>query len=652
MKQTLRWILVLVCPLLLTACPGPIDDGPNNPNLDIADNIVGRWLLSTSDAQNWVSYEFTESSRIIGEFMQNNFYETGSGYYSIEDNSVYGRCVTDRKQTFDIDWKVADIKPFELEVGIYDENKYIGQARTYRVLADESVETGKTYTPAYEKISANKNISGFKSLDTSIAKVNSATGEITGIKEGITFITFSTSYGTAALKLTVDAKVKPFAELIVGTWVYDVPDDWEHFTYTADGFVSVKWQTKDGIYDLDESGQGLYSISGETVSFTLNSTTGKLNMKFETESINDFDWTYRSIGSGGSVTGKYTVQRIMDSKIMSPEETYTPDYISLVGDLQIQSYKSHNENVAKVNSNGVITAGSRGRTYIDIVTVKGTGVIEIYVESGAIPIAFEEIIGKTPSGVRELLGNNPYYEDDSIIYYKDYSSDINMVGISLDSWTGLAKAVTIKYNSTVKTNEVTSILNSTFIPFLGPTTDTFKAYMDTAERADASIGVTWDIPTLTLTYVNLFTDLFTDYSVIIGLTREQTISKIGISPDYVTDQSQAFFFKDNNEIEMIFVSYTDYVQDYNTAQSVMITLTDKLTSSDISKYLRRKYYYYPEFSSDEELAFVSKDNAMAIFYNITERTVMYLQTGTGTRGKVDLHAIQNKLKEKAKKAYQ
>ena len=647
MKQTLRWLLLLISPLLLTGCPGPEPETPDNPNLDVVENIVGRWLLSTSDSDNWVVYEFTSSSRILAEIMQRDYYETGTGYYSIDGNTVFGRYVTDRNQQYDIDWKVTEIKPFELEVDIYDDNLYTGQARTYRILADESIEVGQTSTPAYEKISANKNVSEFKTLDQSIAKVNSTTGEITGVKEGITFITFSTSHGTAAIKLIVESKVKTFAEQIVGTWVYDVPDDWERFTYTQDSYVSVQWQTKDGLYNLDETGQGRYTINGETVSFTVNSTAGNLNMKFETETITEFDWTYRSIGVGGAVTGKYTVQRILDSKNMSPEETYTPDYQIFTGSLNIHQFKSHNESVAKVNASGMVTAVAKGRTYIDVVTAKGNGVIEIIVDGGAIPIAFEECIGKSPSAIKEILGANPYYEDTEIIYYIDYSSLINMIGVSLDTWSGRAKALTIQYQPNVNTSQVTSILNSTFIPFMGPTTDTYKAYMDTAERADASIGVTWDIPSVTLTYVNLFTDLFTDYSVLIGLTRKQVIEKIGKSPEYATDQSQAFFF-DATDVTMVLVSYTDYVVDFNTVQAVMITLKDTMPTEEVSNYLKRKYNYFPEYSSNEELAFISKGNEMAVYYHLKDNTVMYLPFSTRTKAENFADVIREKFKENSK----
>ena len=649
MKQTLRWLLLLVSPLLLTGCPDP-RIAPDLPSIEIADNIVGRWLLSTSDAENWVVYEFTSSSRILTEIMQKSYYETGTGYYSIDENAVYGRYVTDRNQQYDVDWKVTEIKPFELEVAIYDDNIYIGQALTYRILADESIEIGQTSTPAYEKISANKNVSDFRILDKSIATVDSTTGEITGVKEGITFVIFSTSYGTASIKITVEGKVKTFAEQIVGTWVYDAPDDWEYLTYTEDGYVYAKWQTNDGMYNLDETGQGRYTIVGQTVSFTLTSSVGKMSMKFETETITNFDWTYRSIGSGGSVTGKYTVQRILESKNMSPEETYTPDYQSYIGSLHIQQFKSHNESVAKVNASGMVTAVAKGRTYIDVVTANGCGVIEIIVDGGAIPIAFEECIGKFPSAIKEILGSNPYHEDTEIIYYKDYSPLIKTLGVSLDTWTGKAKAVVIQYQPDVNTNQVTSILNSTFIPFMGPTTDTYKAYMDTAERENASIGVTWDIPTYTLTYVDLFTDLFTDYSVLIGLNRKQVIDKIGRKPEYESDNSQMFFFDDTTNISEVFLSYTDYEQNSNsdTVHGVITTLKQTLAIEEITKFLKRKYNYFPEYSSEEELVFISKGNEMAIYYQLKDYTVMYVPFTTRTRGESEKDAIRMKLKENLK----
>lgn len=646
MKQTLRWLFLLICPLL-AACHGSEEEGPTNPTLEVAENIVGRWLLSTSDADNWVAYEFTESSRVLAELMQGTYYGTGSGYYSIDGNTLYGRYETERKQTFNIDWRVSDIKPFELEVDIYDDNKFVGHASTYRILSDESVEIGKSTIPAYDKISANKNVSGFKSLDPNIVEVNPATGEINGVNEGITFITFTTpSHGTAAVKVIVTAQIKTFAEQIIGTWVYDVPEDWERFTYTEDGYVSVQWQTKDGMYNLDESGQGMYTISGETVSFSLNSTAGKLNLKFETETINDFDWTYRSIGAGG-VTGKYTVQRVFESKTMSPEETYSPAYQSFVGGVSIQAFKSHNETVAKVDANGLITAVSKGRTYIDIVTAQGSGVIEIIVDGGAIPIAFEECIGKNPAEINAFLGATPYYQDNDIIYYKDFTPMIKMIGVSLDSWSGLAKAVVIQYQTTVNTNQVTSILNSTFIPFMGPTTDTYKAYMDTAERADASIGVTWDIPSLTLTYVNLAEDLFRNYSILLGMTRSEVISKMGRDADSSDPQMQAFFFFDNKGIALVGVYYTDFQQNYDTVQSVVTMFDSTLSEEEITNYLKRKYPYYPEYSSEEELVFIPEGHAMEIYYMPKEKMVMYISVRNNTRAHSITDIVAN-IKEKSK----
>lgn len=463
--------------------------------------------------------------------------------------------------------------------------------------------------------------------------MDAQTGEISGKGEGITFVCFKTPKGTAAIKVCVTERKKPFAELLIGTWVYDAPQEktWERYTYAVGDYLSVDWATTAGGVEISESAQSTYTISGETVSFTVKIDAGRMSMRMETESLNDFNWTYNAF-NGKVFSGKYTLQRVLESKNLSPEETTTPNYQTLVGNVEIQSFKSHNETVAKVNENGMITAMSKGRTYIDVVTAKGSGVIEIIVDGGPIPVAFEECIGKTPSKVHELLGSNPYYEDAEIIYYKDFTPFIKTVGVSLDSWSGLVKGITIQYQSNVNTSQVTSILNSTFIPFMGPTTDTFKAYMDTAERADATIGVTWDITELTLTYVNLADDLFKNYSNLLGMTRSEVVSKMGRDADNSTDQMQAFYFFDNKGVALVGVYYTDFQQNYTTAQSVVTMFDSTLSVEEITNYLKRKYPYYPEYSTEEELVFIPAGHAMEIYYMPKEKMVMYISVKAKTKG--------------------
>lgn len=646
-KNLCSWVLILALSFLTFSCKDEKDE-PIVPK-DVAKNLVGKWLLASSDAENWISYEFTEGSRINVELTKSGYYHTGEGWYSVnEDNAaVSGSYETERKETYYIDWIVEKTQAFQIDFKLYDNNTYLGASSVYRVLSTENVEADASMTPNYRAICGTGDVSNFTALDPSIATVNDA-GEITGIAVGTSFITFTTPNGKAAIKIEVIAKAKTFAELILGSWVYDTPGDWEVFTFEENGFIFAKWEASYGSDKLSESAQSTYSIDNENVSFTLTIPAGQMNMRMETESINDFTWTYKAY-DGSHMNGKYTIQRILESIIMEPGGVQTPDYQPLTNGYEITGYASHNTSIATVDATtGAITAVSKGRTYIDVQTAKGSGVVEVTIEGGAIPYEFQDCVGQAPSKLKEMLGT-PYYEDGTTIIYKNITNTIDMVGASIDSFSGLIKGITITYNSNVKTDDVTSILDATFIPFASQTTATFKAYMDTAERADASIGVTWDIPTKTLTYVNLATDLFTDYSVLIGMTRSQVISRMGKEPDSANDQSQSFFFFDNKGIMIVSAYYTDFVNNYDNVRSVVTMFDDTLTVEQITNYLKKKYPYYPEYSTDEELVFVPEGHAMEIYYMPKDKMIMYISTASTTNApakRMTKAAVANQLKAK------
>lgn len=625
-KNLCSWVLILALSFLTFSCK----DDKDEPivSKDVAKSIVGKWLLASSDAENWISYEFTESSRINVELTKNGYYHTGEGWYSVNEEkaAVSGSYETERKETFYIDWIVEKTQAFQIDFKLYDNNTYLGASSVYRVMSTENVENQATLTPNYRAISGTNDVSGFTALNPAIATVNE-TGEIIGVSLGTTFVIFTTPNGKAAIKVEVVARAKTFAEQLIGTWVYDVPKEktWERYTYEKNGYISAQWATFDGTHNLNESAQSTYSINDETVTFVMSSSSGPLNMRLETESINDFNWTYRAFESNHA-TGKFTVQRLLHSIIMEPGEVQTPYYQLLTSGYEITGYASHNSSIATVDAKtGAITAVSKGRTYIDVQTAKGSGVVEVTVGGGAIPYEFQDCLGKPASKVKEMLGD-PYYEDETTILYKNLTNTIDMVGASIDSFSGLIKGIVITYNSNVKTDDVTSTLDATFIPFASQTTATFKAYMDTNERADASIGVTWDIPTKTLTYVNLAKDLFTDYSVLINMTRDQVINKMGKDPDSANDQSQSFFFFDNKGIKIVSAYYTDFVNNYDKVHSVVTMFDDTLSVEQITTYLKKKYPYYPEYSTDEELVFVPEGHAMEIYYRPKDKMIMYIST--------------------------
>lgn len=645
-KNKVLIALLFLLPLIIVSCKDEKEE-PLKPSTLVSKNLFGSWLLSSSEADNWTVYEFTETSRLNVEMLRDGNYLNGSGFYSVDEkkSTVTGSFSINRNQEFYIDWIVKANSAFQIDFEQYDSQLFLCNASVYRVVANLEVQVDDVISPKYRDYTGYYNCSGFSSLDSSKVTVDAATGDITGHKEGITYVVFETQNGKAAIKVSVGARQKTLQELIVGVWIYDNRNEheWQKTEFLDDETMSVEWKL-DNNDEIAGFGTGRYTVSANKINFTVNATDGtQISQEWRIETFNDYDCIYECF-AGNAFVGKYAGHRLLKTMEMSPGEMMMPNYQTLLGDLEVRGYKTHNEIIATVSDLGNITANSKGTTYVEIITDRGTAFLEVIVKGGAIPYDFQDCIGKAPSKLKEMLGT-PYYEDGTIIMYKNLTNTIDMVGASIDSFSGLIKGVTITYNSNVKTDDVTSILDATFIPFTSQTTATFKAYMDTAERADASIGVTWDIPTKTLTYVNLATELFTDYSVLIGMTRSQVVSKMGKEPDTSNDQSQSFFFFDKKGIMIVSAYYTDFVNNYDNVRSVVTMFDDTLTAEQITNYLKKKYPYYPEYSTDDELVFVPDGHALEIYYKPKDKMIMYISTSNSSKA-LSSASVALKLKSK------
>lgn len=508
LKKFLALVLApVVCGLMFTGCGNDDSDEPKFESLNVAKNIVGNWLFATSTVDEWATYEFTETSRVNATTFEKNKLQAGTGFYWIDEDkaSVTGNFdYGDGQLPIYIDWVVEKVYPFELTIKLYDNDKYLGNTAIYRIVSTCAVEENATAEINFKAICVTENVSEFNILDSSIAAVSS-NGELQGLKVGETFMTFKTQGGYAALKVEVSPAPKTFAEQVVGTWIYDNPSEkeWQAITFVADGFVDAKW-TNPYSYNTIETANGYYTISGNDCSFSVTTPYNMtLNQKWQTEEINDFIWTYHASSDNQSV-GKYTGHRLLGTVNLKPGEKTSPEYASLTFGYDIVGYSSNSVAIADVNGEtGEITAVDYGRTYVNVKTAKGAGYFEVNVEKPVIPYDFPKCVGVSIAEVKEVLGANPDYSIGSMIAYFNPTATIDMIAVSFDETKGLSKGVSITYNSTVNTSAVTAELDSSYIPFVSQTTDTYKAYMDTDNRATAKLGVTWDIPGLTLVYVNL-----------------------------------------------------------------------------------------------------------------------------------------------------
>ena len=508
MKQKTSLLLAMmlaICNLAFTGCKDEHDE-PKPEQLNVAENIIGNWLLASSTANEWATYEFTETSRINVIAFENNKLQSGTGFYWIDEDkaSVTGNFdYGDGQLPVYIDWIVEKVQPFELTLRLYNDNQYLGNSSIYRILSNVTVEVNGISEINFKAICGTDNVSDFNILDSSVASISSA-GELSGLKVGQTYLTFKTQGGIAAIMIEVSPAPKTFAELVVGTWIYDKASEkeWQSTTFVSDGYVDVKWANPYS-YNTIETANGYYTLSDEDCVFSTKTPYNMtINQKWVTEEINDFIWTYQCFSDNQSV-GKYTGHRLLGTVTLKPGDTTTPEYSNLTFGYDVVGFSSNAETIATVTEDGEITAVNYGRTYINVNTAKGAGYFEVNVEMPVIPYDFAKCVGENLSKVKDVLGSNPDYSTSTMIAYFNPTTTIDMIGVSFDANTGLSKGVTITYNTTVNTSAVTAELDKTYIPFTSQTTDTYKAYMNSDKRENATLGVTWNIPELTLTYVNL-----------------------------------------------------------------------------------------------------------------------------------------------------
>ena len=133
------------------------------------------------------------------------------------------------------------------------------------------------------------------------------------------------------------------------------------------------------------------------------------------------------------------------------------------------------------------------------------------------------------------------------------------------------------------------------------TTDTYKAFINNEEFDKASVGVTWDITNMQLTYVVLTHDLFTDYSPFLGKTQKEVKSMIKDYQPFLEDKNQLAFGISDGKVDLVCCYYTfDFVNTYETAQAVITQLNNSLKTNDVHAYLAKKYEYLENESSNAE----------------------------------------------------
>ena len=419
--------------------------------------------------------------------------------------------------------------------------------------------------------------------------------------------------------------VVDYANLLVGQWVYDHPEEgvWETLKFTSSGMFYFS-NSNEILYDFEnEKVNGKYFVNGNLVTgtYTLNESI-PMNLDMQINKINDLEFTARFNDTGLT----FTYARLLDSEIVGYQENIIPNYSNLLRGVDVIAYSSHNTKVAIVNSTtGEVTGVAPGRTYIDVITSQGTAVVEIIVK-GILPYNFDEFIGVEKSVIYETFGKNPSGEEEDVIIYENISDEIKYVRFGINLLTGKISDIRL-YLENIDSDDVqnmTIYLDKIYTIFEKGTTETYRAYINNEKFDDASVGITWDTINKEITYVAITHDLFTDYSPFLGKTKKEVKAMMkGYQPFLEDDNSLAYGISDG-KVDLVCCYYTfDFVNTYDKVQAVFVTLNSKLAHNDVMSYLSKKYLYLEKESTSTEKAYLTNDGLMAIFYSIEYNQVSY-----------------------------
>ena len=382
-------ILTSLCAVFTASSCKNDNENPEQPvtSQPVAQAILGKWLLASSTATQWTTYEFKDF-QLSSSWMVNGVVQSGTGnYFSNDEKASLTGTIVDRHENYRyLDWIITGVSAFQIDVNIYGNNgnQLIGSDALYKIIGSQESERGTRIKPDYRIFAGTPDCSDFRSVDEAVAKVDAASGEIECIAEGSTFIVFTTPGGKAVLTLSVKDKIISLLENIQGTWVADVKGVvWERDQFGPDGYFYAQW-SREIIYPTSgESAQGTYSVDEAKKIIYVNARTPynqPLSSEYRITDIYRYSFNTDVI-SGGDKVGVLYYQKILESITLAPGKTAMPDYSSLVGAVSIAGFNSHEEKTATVNqASGLITAVAKGITYIDVRTPLGVGVIEVNVE--------------------------------------------------------------------------------------------------------------------------------------------------------------------------------------------------------------------------------------------------------------------------------
>lgn len=529
MKKNLLYFCTLFV-LVICSCGDDEEKNPTSPLPldDISESIIGEWVYEDTQEGAWQSMKFTESGSFY--YSENkeewsNTLKTVGGRYSLNGKNVSG-------------YRVVGSLYVDMSIKEIDDYSFVTRYKNsgidvvfHKVLLRSHLNFAESVTPSYAEL-INQEVIRYQSHQDSIATVDPQTGEITAVaRKGRTYIDVTTSKGTACIKVmvgdvddgdekeisTIPSKKNPIisndvvdvAKTLIGPlWVYDHPEEklWEVIRFLDNG--KLYFSNREGISNVEnEDAYGNFQINQKTISGTVYpNASSRFDFYWVVTNITDLEFTVK-VFSSGVYDGRFTYAKQIGSISidLTSSETIVPDYQGLVGNGRtIIGYKSHRPDIAEVDgSTGFIKANVGGHTYVDVMTDKGTAVVEVTIKNPILLYNFDEFVWSSRNKVDEQFGNLPSTIDGDNTIFELSKGDFKSAMFTFDH--DIVSRITLlpKDNVSFTGAEMINVLNERYTPYPSMTTNNRKTFINGSTEEDSNVIIVYYLQTKQLLFVQL-----------------------------------------------------------------------------------------------------------------------------------------------------
>ena len=390
-----------------------------------------------------------------------------------------------------------------------------------------------------------------------------------------------------------------------GTWIWQAEGEAtiEVMKFTVDGEFFFTDRLEEASFE--DMVAGTYKLIKSSASVTAIQKDTELDFTVTSLTANEMTIRHKS-----GATATYS--RLITTLEISHNMSFKPDYgLYLSGN--VSSFRSRNDKTASVDKSGTITGKSEGITLIDVVTDGGTAVVLVKVDG--LIYDYTQAIGLTKEEVCKAYGSTPFVTEEAVIY----NTDEKMTTYRINKRTKVVDAINIVYSKKGFSNTaLVDYLSNKYYVYKAETGGTFYAFINASTYDTSNVKIIFNGTTNQLTYTYINHDLFEDFSIALGKTRNEVVYMYGDDLECITNKVDFVKYAIGDEVQ----GYpgTDIMEEVTfrfydgMTTSVELRLHNQLNPETVTSFLKSRYSYSHDNSTNRHQYYYDRARKLVIDY--------------------------------------